>query len=118
MCWPHIINALDLWTERILCLQRILCLLGFFQYQSPPWFGLGFLELNSMARVKNVFVLFFVFIRVPEHLMKSITWQTLQAVNFCHKHNVSLMIFFENSGSFPLAKFKALFKVHITLLWV
>lgn len=21
--------------------------------------------------------------------MKSITWQTLQAVNFCHKHNVS-----------------------------
>uniref|UniRef100_A0A8C8TGQ4 Cyclin dependent kinase like 1 n=1 Tax=Peromyscus maniculatus bairdii TaxID=230844 RepID=A0A8C8TGQ4_PERMB len=35
----------------------------------------------------NVFVLFFVFIRVPEHLMKSIIWQTLQAVNFCHKHN-------------------------------
>uniref|UniRef100_A0A2D4MH72 mitogen-activated protein kinase n=1 Tax=Micrurus spixii TaxID=129469 RepID=A0A2D4MH72_9SAUR len=25
--------------------------------------------------------------RVPEHLVKSITWQTLQAVNFCHKHN-------------------------------
>ncbi|XP_019727984.1 cyclin-dependent kinase-like 1 [Hippocampus comes] len=24
---------------------------------------------------------------VPEHLAKSITWQTLQAVNFCHKHN-------------------------------
>ncbi|XP_017704943.1 PREDICTED: cyclin-dependent kinase-like 1 [Rhinopithecus bieti] len=24
---------------------------------------------------------------VPEHLVKSITWQTLQAVNFCHKHN-------------------------------
>ncbi|KAL6047342.1 hypothetical protein STEG23_024251 [Scotinomys teguina] len=24
---------------------------------------------------------------VPEHLMKSIIWQTLQAVNFCHKHN-------------------------------
>ncbi|XP_054423567.1 cyclin-dependent kinase-like 1 isoform X2 [Pteronotus mesoamericanus] len=24
---------------------------------------------------------------VPEHLVRSITWQTLQAVNFCHKHN-------------------------------
>nr|XP_051678786.1 cyclin-dependent kinase-like 1 isoform X3 [Oryctolagus cuniculus] len=24
---------------------------------------------------------------VPEHLVKSITWQTLQAVNFCHTHN-------------------------------
>ncbi|KFO05805.1 Cyclin-dependent kinase-like 1, partial [Balearica regulorum gibbericeps] len=24
---------------------------------------------------------------VPEHVVKSITWQTLQAVNFCHKHN-------------------------------
>ncbi|KAM8921724.1 cyclin-dependent kinase-like 1 isoform 2-T2 [Pelodytes ibericus] len=24
---------------------------------------------------------------VPEHLVKSITWQTLQAVNFCHRHN-------------------------------
>ncbi|KAM4690985.1 cyclin-dependent kinase-like 1 [Rhinophrynus dorsalis] len=24
---------------------------------------------------------------VPEHLVKNITWQTLQAVNFCHKHN-------------------------------
>uniref|UniRef100_A0A2I3G033 Cyclin dependent kinase like 1 n=1 Tax=Nomascus leucogenys TaxID=61853 RepID=A0A2I3G033_NOMLE len=24
---------------------------------------------------------------VPEHLVKSITWQTLKAVNFCHKHN-------------------------------
>uniref|UniRef100_A0A8C5IXR4 cyclin-dependent kinase n=1 Tax=Junco hyemalis TaxID=40217 RepID=A0A8C5IXR4_JUNHY len=24
---------------------------------------------------------------VPEYLVKSITWQTLQAVNFCHKHN-------------------------------
>ncbi|XP_071078092.1 cyclin-dependent kinase-like 1 isoform X2 [Desmodus rotundus] len=24
---------------------------------------------------------------LPEHLVKSITWQTLQAVNFCHKHN-------------------------------
>ncbi|XP_077909789.1 cyclin-dependent kinase-like 1 isoform X3 [Halichoerus grypus] len=24
---------------------------------------------------------------VPEHLVKSITWQTLQAVNFCHKHD-------------------------------
>ncbi|XP_056402633.1 cyclin-dependent kinase-like 1 [Hyla sarda] len=24
---------------------------------------------------------------VPEHLVKSITWQTLHAVNFCHKHN-------------------------------
>uniref|UniRef100_A0A8C3CSA4 cyclin-dependent kinase n=1 Tax=Cairina moschata TaxID=8855 RepID=A0A8C3CSA4_CAIMO len=24
---------------------------------------------------------------VPEHLVKSITWQTLQALNFCHKHN-------------------------------
>ncbi|OBS72153.1 hypothetical protein A6R68_13266 [Neotoma lepida] len=41
---------------------------------------------------------------VPEHLMKSITWQTLQAVNFCHKHNVSPMISFENSGGFPSAK--------------
>ncbi|XP_032474162.1 cyclin-dependent kinase-like 1 isoform X4 [Phocoena sinus] len=27
------------------------------------------------------------YIRVPEHLVKSITWQTLQAINFCHKHN-------------------------------
>uniref|UniRef100_A0A8C2Y8U4 Protein kinase domain-containing protein n=1 Tax=Coturnix japonica TaxID=93934 RepID=A0A8C2Y8U4_COTJA len=27
--------------------------------------------------------------RVPEQLVRSITWQTLQAVNFCHKHNVS-----------------------------
>uniref|UniRef100_A0A8C9ESX3 cyclin-dependent kinase n=1 Tax=Pavo cristatus TaxID=9049 RepID=A0A8C9ESX3_PAVCR len=26
---------------------------------------------------------------VPEQLVRSITWQTLQAVNFCHKHNVS-----------------------------
>lgn len=25
--------------------------------------------------------------RVPEPLVKNITWQTLQAVNFCHKHN-------------------------------
>ncbi|MEE6492334.1 hypothetical protein FKM82_016547 [Ascaphus truei] len=25
--------------------------------------------------------------RVPEHHVKSITWQTLQAVNFCHRHN-------------------------------
>ncbi|OXB64058.1 hypothetical protein ASZ78_001678 [Callipepla squamata] len=24
---------------------------------------------------------------VPEQLVRSITWQTLQAVNFCHKHN-------------------------------
>ncbi|KAG7229150.1 hypothetical protein INR49_013093 [Caranx melampygus] len=24
---------------------------------------------------------------VPEHLVRSITWQTLQAVNFCHKQN-------------------------------
>ncbi|XP_063296511.1 cyclin-dependent kinase-like 1 isoform X1 [Pelobates fuscus] len=24
---------------------------------------------------------------VPEHLVKSIIWQTLQAVNFCHRHN-------------------------------
>ncbi|XP_068194259.1 cyclin-dependent kinase-like 1 [Antennarius striatus] len=24
---------------------------------------------------------------VPDHLVKSITWQTLQAVNFCHKQN-------------------------------
>ncbi|NWX88990.1 CDKL1 protein, partial [Nothoprocta ornata] len=24
---------------------------------------------------------------VPEHLVRSITWQILQAVNFCHKHN-------------------------------
>ncbi|XP_075469953.1 cyclin-dependent kinase-like 1 [Ascaphus truei] len=24
---------------------------------------------------------------VPEHHVKSITWQTLQAVNFCHRHN-------------------------------
>ncbi|XP_037097244.1 cyclin-dependent kinase-like 1 [Syngnathus acus] len=24
---------------------------------------------------------------VPEHLARSITWQTLQAINFCHKHN-------------------------------
>lgn len=27
--------------------------------------------------------------RVPEGQLKSIVWQTLQAVNFCHKHNVS-----------------------------
>lgn len=27
--------------------------------------------------------------RVPEAQLKSIVWQTLQAVNFCHKHNVS-----------------------------
>ncbi|MBN3291483.1 CDKL1 protein, partial [Polypterus senegalus] len=26
-------------------------------------------------------------LRVPESLVKSITWQTLQAVNFCHKQN-------------------------------
>lgn len=26
---------------------------------------------------------------MPDYLVKSITWQTLQAVNFCHKHNVS-----------------------------
>lgn len=31
----------------------------------------------------------FMCFRVPEHLVKSITWQTLQAVNFCHKQNVS-----------------------------
>jgi hypothetical protein len=40
---------------------------------------------------------FFIFTRVPEHLVKSITWQTLQAVNFCHKHNVSFTIFLEKS---------------------
>lgn len=28
--------------------------------------------------------------RVPECQLKSIVWQTLQAVNFCHKHNVSM----------------------------
>lgn len=28
--------------------------------------------------------------RVPEAQLKSIVWQTLQAVNFCHKHNVSM----------------------------
>ncbi|XP_010785403.1 cyclin-dependent kinase-like 1 [Notothenia coriiceps] len=27
---------------------------------------------------------------VPEAQLKSIVWQTLQAVNFCHKHNVSI----------------------------
>lgn len=27
--------------------------------------------------------------RVPEAQLKSIVWQTLQAINFCHKHNVS-----------------------------
>lgn len=29
------------------------------------------------------------FFRVPEVNTKKIIWQTLQAVNFCHKHNVS-----------------------------
>lgn len=29
--------------------------------------------------------------RVPEAQLKSIVWQTLQAVNFCHKHNVSII---------------------------
>lgn len=37
-----------------------------------------------MAKIKLCF-----FYRVPEYLVKSITWQILQAVNFCHKHNVS-----------------------------
>lgn len=30
--------------------------------------------------------------RVPEAQLKSIVWQTLQAVDFCHKHNVSVCL--------------------------
>lgn len=33
-----------------------------------------------------------VLFRVPEGQLKSIVWQTLQAVNFCHKHNVSILL--------------------------
>lgn len=54
-----------------------------------------------MATLKNVSVLLLIFIRVPEHLVKSITWQTLQAVNFCHKHNVSLMFSLEKTEGGP-----------------
>ncbi|XP_027239790.1 cyclin-dependent kinase-like 1 isoform X2 [Cricetulus griseus] len=47
---------------------------------------------------------------VPEHLMKSIIWQTLQAVNFCHKHN-KLSLNKKALGSFsrvPLGSFALL----------
>lgn len=42
--------------------------------------------------------------RVPEHLVRSITWQTLQAVNFCHKHNVSPLSSTNKSCDVPLGE--------------
>ena len=30
---------------------------------------------------------------VPEPIVKRIMWQTINAVNFCHKHNVSKFFF-------------------------
>lgn len=44
------------------------------------------------------------FNRVPEYLVKSITWQTLQAVNFCHKHNVSPLASTNDSGAQPWSR--------------
>lgn len=42
--------------------------------------------------------------RVPEQLVRSITWQTLQAVNFCHKHNVSPLSSADESCDVPLGE--------------
>lgn len=42
--------------------------------------------------------------RVPEQLVRSITWQTLQAVNFCHKHNVSPLSSTNKSCDVPLGE--------------
>ncbi len=30
------------------------------------------------------------FFRVPEHFTKKIIYQTIQAIKFCHQHNVSM----------------------------
>ncbi len=45
--------------------------------------------VNRIYRLDINICPFFLF-RVPETQLKSIVWQTLQAVNFCHKHNVSM----------------------------
>lgn len=42
---------------------------------------------------------------VPEAQLKSIVWQTLQAVNFCHKHNVSILITIANAASTSMGIF-------------
>ncbi|KAJ7345319.1 hypothetical protein JRQ81_001269 [Phrynocephalus forsythii] len=57
--------------------------------------GDGYLRKNKMVVSMHFGVIFPLSLppprnylcRVPEHLVKSIMWQTLQAVNFCHKHN-------------------------------
>ncbi|CAH6840007.1 Cdkl1 [Phodopus roborovskii] len=41
----------------------------------------------ALREIRMLKVVASLFSGVPEHLMKSIIWQTLQAVNFCHKHN-------------------------------
>lgn len=53
-----------------------------------------FLLVNTSAQFIQQLMVFFSLLRVPEHLVRSITWQTIQAVNFCHKQNVSVSHFY------------------------
>lgn len=59
--------------------------------------SLGQHEKNATGKLlvpltKTSIPLSLVLYRVPEGQLKSIVWQTLQAVNFCHKHNVSIFL--------------------------
>lgn len=65
--------------------------MGFlFQGQNPePQKLLTCLISESFSAQPADFLFVSLSYSVPEHVVKSITWQTLQAVNFCHKQNVS-----------------------------
>uniref|UniRef100_A0A4W5LPP0 cyclin-dependent kinase n=1 Tax=Hucho hucho TaxID=62062 RepID=A0A4W5LPP0_9TELE len=45
------------------------------------------IALREIRMLKQTRIFDYEQTHVPEHLVKSITWQTLQAVNFCHKQN-------------------------------
>ena len=47
-------------------------------------------QFCSWKHILGVFISFFIFFpRVADGVIKSVLWQTLQALNFCHEHNVS-----------------------------
>lgn len=65
---------------------------------------------STVANNRPLYVPLPVLCRVPECQLKSIVWQTLQAVNFCHKHSVSM----KNFGSYHSA-LSAIFDIHLYL---
>ena len=52
-------------------------------YVNGFWIG----NLVDKYEFSQFFLIFFFFFRVPMPTTKSIIWQTLQAVNYCHVHN-------------------------------